>query len=226
MNTTVVAQSAIGALAALIGGLGGAAIATRPQRSNEQRRQRERAAELLGRVGPLLAELEPDPMLLWIPGLQAGQPDPMMERFARLEDRVLTISEQLSTLAGWWSTRRGSELAEQLQEAIHRTRSWDIWAVRDLRADRDFRPARNEAVAAWAEARSLANQLRAEIRSEAPPGQGKLLLPAHPESWTVAPPQGRLRCRFSLGEIEDVGRGHPSGRAATRWPAASLDGGA
>jgi hypothetical protein len=30
MDTTVVAQSAIGALAALIGGLGGVAIATRP----------------------------------------------------------------------------------------------------------------------------------------------------------------------------------------------------
>jgi hypothetical protein len=36
MNTTVVAQSAIGALAALIGGLGGASIATRHQRSNER----------------------------------------------------------------------------------------------------------------------------------------------------------------------------------------------
>lgn len=59
MNTTVVAQSAIGALAAQIGGLGGAAIATRPKRSSEQRRQRERAAEVLGLVWPLLSELNP-----------------------------------------------------------------------------------------------------------------------------------------------------------------------
>lgn len=183
MDTTVVAQSAIGALAALIGGLGGAAIATRPQRSNEQRRQRERAAEVLGLIGPLLVELDPDPMLLHIPPVQPGQPDPMQERFARIAERVRTVGEHLSTLAGWWPTRRGSDLAEQLQEAISMTASWDVWAVRDLRANRDFRDARNEAATAWAEARSLANQLRAEVRGEAVPARGKLLLPVHPESW-------------------------------------------
>ena len=83
MNTTVVAQSAIGALSALIGGLGGAAIATRPQRSNEQRRQRERAAEVLGLVWPLLSELNPDPILTSITRVEPGQQDPMIERFAR-----------------------------------------------------------------------------------------------------------------------------------------------
>jgi hypothetical protein len=73
MDTTVVAQSAIGALSALIGGLGGAAIATRPQRSNEQRRQRERAAEVLGLLWPLLIELDPNLMLLRIPPVEMGR---------------------------------------------------------------------------------------------------------------------------------------------------------
>jgi hypothetical protein len=183
MNTTVVAQSAIGALAALIGGLGGAAIATRPQRSNEQRRQRERAAEVLGQVGPLLLELDPDPMLMWIPRVQSGQPDPMVERLHELQDRMRSIGQQLSTLSAWWSTRRGSDLAEQLQQAMYQTHSWNVWAVKDLRNDKDFRDARNKAKALWTLARSLESQLRAEIRGEAPRTQDKLLLPAHPESW-------------------------------------------
>jgi hypothetical protein len=177
MDTTVVAQSAIGALAAL----GGASIGILYQRSNEQRRQRERAAELLGQVGPLLAELHPDPMLIRIPPVQPGQQDPMVERFAKLDDQIRTIAQQLSTLAGWWPTRRGSDLAEQLQEAIYQSHHWDVWAVSDLRNDKDFRDARNEALEAWTEARSLANQLRAEIRGKVPRTQGKLLLPAHPE---------------------------------------------
>jgi len=185
MNTTVVAQSAIGALAALIGGLGGASIATRHQRSNEQRRQRERAAELLGRVGPLLVELDPDPMLMVMSRMEPEQLDAMVQRLAQLTERVQAIGEQLSTLAGWWSTRRGSDLAEQLQEAIYQTLYSDIRAfIRVLSANRDSQDAQNEARTAWAEARLLANQLRAEIRGETPAGQGKLLLPAHPESWT------------------------------------------
>jgi hypothetical protein len=36
---------------------------------------------------------------------------------------------------------------------------------------------------AWKKARSLADQLRAEIRGEATPIPSKLLLPAQPKSW-------------------------------------------
>lgn len=183
MDTTVVAQSAIGALAALIGGLGGASIATRYQRSNEQRRQRERAAEVLGLVGPLLSEMHPDPMLLRIPPVEPGQPDPMVDRFAKVEERVRVAGEQLWTLAGWWSTSRGSDLAQQLQRAIQDVHYWDAWAVKDLRRNNDFREARGNAKRAWDNADSLAEQLRAEIRGEAAPPLSKLLLPAHPESW-------------------------------------------
>src|SRR4029453_3992221 len=112
MNTTVVAQSAIGALAALIGGLGGASIATRHQRSNERRRQHERAAEVLGLVWPLLFELGPGHLRLEVPPVQPGPEDQMAEVFAELDDRVRVAREQLSTLAGWWSTSRGSDLEE------------------------------------------------------------------------------------------------------------------
>jgi hypothetical protein len=210
MDTTVVAQSAIGALAAL----GGASIGILYQRSNEQWRQRERAAEVLGLIGPLLADLAPDPVLFNIPPVQPGQQDPMVEHLANLNDRIQTAGEQLSTLAGWWSTRRGSDLAEELLEAIYETHHWDVWAVSDLRNNEDFQVPRGEATAAWALARSLNNQLRAEIRGEIPPAQrklllpahpeirmgvppakGKLVLPAHPESWTGPAPRGLLRRR-------------------------------
>jgi hypothetical protein len=187
MDTTVVAQSAIGALAALIGGLGGASIATGHQRSNERRRQRERAAEVLGLVGPLLAELHPDPMLLWIPPVEPGQPDPMVKRFAEFNERVRDVGQQLATLAGWWSTPKGSDLAQRLQREINDLQLWDAWAVKDLRNNRDFRDPRDKALKAWENAQSLANQLRAEIRGEAPPAQRRLLLPAHPESWQRPP---------------------------------------
>jgi hypothetical protein len=131
MNTTVVAQSAIGALAALIGGLGGASIATCHQGSNERNRQRERAAEVLGLVGPLLTELYPGRLLIRIyivEILELGQQDPIDEAFAKLaklDERVPVVREQLSALAGWWSTPRGSDMVEQLQAAIFEISHFD-----------------------------------------------------------------------------------------------------
>ena len=194
MNTTVVAQSAIGALSALIGGLGGAAIATRPQRSNEQRRQRERAAEVLGLVWPLLSELNPDPILTSITRVEPGQQDPMIERFAKLDERIQVAGEQLSTLQGWWSTPKGWQLARSLMLAIYDLRYWDVWAVKDLRNDKDFRDARRQAGWAWRHALALAEELQWEIRGEvAPTPPKRLLLPAHPESWTGPAPTGLLQ---------------------------------
>jgi hypothetical protein len=184
MNTTVVAQSAIGAIAALIGGLGGASIATRHQRSNERRRQRERAAEILGSVWPLLFELGPGSLRLEIPPVQAGQGDPMVEVFAELDARVRVAREQLSTLAGWWSTSRGSDLAWGLQWEIANLRLWDLMAIKDLRSNSDDREVYQSAIRSWRAALQLAEELRGEIRGEAAHIPSKLRLPAHPESWT------------------------------------------
>lgn len=52
MDTTTVATAAIAAMAGLGGGLGGAMIAARHQQSAERSRQRERAAEVFGAMGP------------------------------------------------------------------------------------------------------------------------------------------------------------------------------
>lgn len=191
MNTTVVAQSAIGALAALIGGLGGASIATRHQRSNERNRQRERAAEVLGSVGPLLTELHPTRLLIrtyTVENLGLGQQDPIDEalaKLAKLDKRVPIVREQLSALAGWWSTPRGSDMAEQLQTAIYEVRHFDELMLQHHFAKSDKTASRARAHKAWENADSLANQLRAEIRGKAAPPPKKLLLPAHPESWTA-----------------------------------------
>jgi hypothetical protein len=102
------------------------------------------------------------------------------------------VRENLSTLAGWWSTAKGSDLAEQLQAAIFELRRLDGLLIEDLRVHDVTPDLRDRAFEAWKDANSLASQLRAEIRGDAgppppkllPPPPPKLLLPARPESWT------------------------------------------
>ena len=103
---TVVAATAIGAMAGLIGGLGGPVITARIQRSNERSRQRERAAEVLGSAGLLLTELNPGSVLVPIyvaPVLQSSEQDAIGEalaKLAKLDQRVPVVRENLATLAG------------------------------------------------------------------------------------------------------------------------------
>ena len=99
MDTTVVAQTAIGALAGLGAGLGGAMIVLQGQRSTERSRQRERARELFGAIGPLLTELDPDRIYFNLPLAESGQPDPMTETLRALGERAHAVREQLSMLA-------------------------------------------------------------------------------------------------------------------------------
>jgi hypothetical protein len=195
MDTTLVVTTAIGAIAGLTGGLGGAVIAARIQRSNERSRQRERAAEVLGSVSPLLTELEPNRMVIQIPLaelLNPGQQDSIDEAFAKLhklDERVHAVRKELSTLTGWWSTPKGSDLAEQLQMAIFDIFRFDKLAIEFVRSRSDDHvlDAARKARSAWGKARSLADQLRAEIRGEATPIPSKLLLPAQPKSWKGPP---------------------------------------
>ena len=106
MDTTVVAATAIGAMAGLIGGLGGPVITAGIQRSNERSRQRERAAEVLGSAGLLLTELNPASMVMPIyiaPVQQSSEQDAIGEalaKLAKLDQRVSVVRENLSTLAG------------------------------------------------------------------------------------------------------------------------------
>jgi len=83
LDTTVVTTT-VGALAGVTAGLGGASIAVRTQQAHERYRQRERAAEVFGLMGPLLIELHPDRILFNLPVVQPGQPDPMNETLALL----------------------------------------------------------------------------------------------------------------------------------------------
>jgi hypothetical protein len=148
MDTTVVAATAIGAMAGLIGGLGGPVITASIQRSNERSRQRERAAEVLGSAGLLLAELNPGSMLMPIylaPVLQSSEQeaiDEALAKLAKLDQRVSVVRENLSTLAGWWSTATGSDLAEQLQAAIFEIRRLDGLLIEDLRVHDVTGPSR------------------------------------------------------------------------------------
>ena len=198
MDTTVVAATAIGAMAGLIGGLGGPVITASIQRSNERSRLRERAAEVLGSAGLLLAELNPGSMLMPIylaPVLQSSEQDAKddaLAKLAKLDQRVSVVRENLSTLAGWWSTATGSDLAEQLQAAIFEIRRLDGLLIENIRVHDVTPELRDRAFEVWKDANSLANQLRAEIRGDAgppppkllPSPPPKLLLPARPESWT------------------------------------------
>lgn len=204
MDTTVVAATAIGAMAGLIGGLGGPVITAHIQRSNERSRQRERAAEVLGLAGLLLTELNPTSVLVPIyvaPVLQSSEQDAIGEalaKLAKLDQRVPVVRENLATLAGWWSTATGSDLAEQLQAAIFELRRLDGLLIEDLRVHDVTPDLRDRAFEVWKDANSLASQLRAEIRGDAgppppklpPSPPPKLLLPARPESWTGSAPRG------------------------------------
>jgi hypothetical protein len=168
VDTTVVTTTAIAAFAGLAGGLAGTAITIRNQQFNERTRQRERASEVLGLVGPLLTELDPDPMIMWLPGVEPGVQDPMIEVLAKLTARVREVGQQLSTLSGWWSTSHGSALALRLQHALYETRYWNGWLISDMRKSKDFDTSLKEAQRAWQSAITLANQLRVEIRGQAP----------------------------------------------------------
>lgn len=114
----------------------------------------------------------------------------MVERFAKLGERIQAAGEQLSTLQGWWPTEKGWNLARGLMLALYDLCYWDMWAVKDLRNDKDFRDARDQAGMAWRHALQLADELNREIRGEVMPTKHKLLLPAHPKSWTGSPPRG------------------------------------
>lgn len=169
MDTTVVATTAVGALAGLTGGLGGAFIAVRAQQLHERHRQRERAAEVFGSMGPLLVELNPDRIYMNLPVVQPGQPDPMDETLRLLHERTRVVREQLSMLAVWWPTAQGSGLAQRLQVALFNTFVGDGWLVSDARKNRDTRNALARAQNDWNEAQSLADELRVEIRRQATP---------------------------------------------------------
>jgi len=166
MNTTVVAQTAIAALAGLGGGLGGALIAVRYQRSSERNRQRERAAEVFAAMGPLLTELNPDRIHMNLPLIQDGQPDPMVETLQSLAERTHETRQQLSMLATWWPTAEGSDLAQRLEVALHNTVVWDGWLVHDARRGDATRSTVGKAQAIWSGASCLMNQLRAEVRGQ------------------------------------------------------------
>jgi hypothetical protein len=170
LDTTVVTTT-VGALAGVTAGLGGAAIAVRTQQSVERHRQRERAAEVFGSMGPLLVELHPDRIHINLPAVQPGQPDPMTETLALLGERTRVVREQLSMLAVWWPTTQGSALAQRLQVALLNTWIADGWLVADARRIRDTRDTQAKADKDWSEAQALADQLRAEIRGQATPAR-------------------------------------------------------
>jgi hypothetical protein len=169
LDTTVVTTTVVGALAGVIAGLGGAAIAVRTQQAHEQHRRRERAAEVFGSMGPLLVELHPDRILFNLPVAQPGQPDPMNETLRLLGERTRAVREQLSALAVWWPTAHGSALAQRLQVALLNTWIADGWLVSDHRRSRDTKDALKKAQKDWNEAQSIADELRAEIRGQATP---------------------------------------------------------
>lgn len=126
-------------------GAAGTAITIRNQQPNERTRQRDRASEVLVLVGLLLTELDPDPMIMWLPGVEPGTHDPMIEVLAKLSERVREVGQELSTLSGWWSTSHGSALALRLQRAFYQTRYWDGWLIGDMRKCKDFDTSLKEA---------------------------------------------------------------------------------
>lgn len=170
-DTADVLQTAIAALAGLIGGLASTAIAVRRQEAGERSQQRQRAAELFGPMRPLLTELNPDRIYINLPLAPADAPDPMVEKLNGLEQRTHAVREQLSMLDVWWPTSDGSALAQQLEAALLEVVHWDRWLVGDARRDGHTGDALARAQNAHKLARSLMDQLRAEVRGQPSPAQ-------------------------------------------------------
>ena len=70
-------------------------------------------------------------------------------------------------LAAWWPTSEGADLAQRLEVALLNIVIRDGWLVHDARRNRDTEPALKAARNDHQQARSLANNLRAEVRGQA-----------------------------------------------------------
>jgi len=81
-------------------------------------------------------------------------------------------------LAAWWPTSEGADLAQRLEVPPLNIVIRDGWLVHDARRNRDTEPALKAARNDHQQARSLANNLRAEVR-------GKLRQPGHHRGWAV-----------------------------------------
>jgi hypothetical protein len=123
------------------------------------------------RDGPLLIELDPDRIYFNLPLAEPGQPDPMTEDLHALGERAHAVREQLSMLAAWWPTSEGADLAQRLELALLNIVTRDGWLVHDARRNRDTEPALKAARNDHQQARSLANNLRAEVRGQAAPAR-------------------------------------------------------
>jgi hypothetical protein len=74
-------------------------------------------------------------------------------------------------LAAWWPTSEGADLAQRLEVALLNIVIRDGWLVHDARRNRDTEPALKAARNDHQQARSLANNLRAEVRGQAAPAR-------------------------------------------------------
>ena len=170
-NTADVLQTAIAALAGLMGGLASTAIAVRRQEAAERGQQRQRAAELFGPMGPLLTELNPHRIHINLPPAPADGPDPIVETLNVLEQRAHAVREQLSMLDIWWPTSDGSALARRLQAALLEVVHFNRGLVADARRNGRTGNAMAQAESAHELARLLMDQLRAEVRGQPSPAR-------------------------------------------------------
>ena len=127
--------------------------------------------QVFAAMGPLLTELDPDRICFNLPLAEPGQPDPMTEDLRALGERAHAVREQLSMLAAWWPTSEGADLAQRLEVPPLNIVIRDGWLVHDARRNRDTEPALKAARNDHQQARSLANNLRAEVRGQAAPAR-------------------------------------------------------
>jgi hypothetical protein len=124
---SALAQTAIGAAAAIGGGFAGAWWQARGQLRIERDRRRERAAEILGEVALLLDDADRKFKAIWhIPGQEVMGP---------LAQRHQSLRNQLFVLAAAHPSRRVWTLSRQLEEALFQVIiGIEIW-IDDRRGD-------------------------------------------------------------------------------------------
>jgi hypothetical protein len=107
-----VVQTAIGAIAAISGGVVGAWLQGRHQQRTERDRRRERSGEILAEITALLDDADPGSLEL------DASPDSYNKTLVRLSERRSTIRLRLLTLAASHPSRDVRDLAGRLDRAL------------------------------------------------------------------------------------------------------------
>jgi hypothetical protein len=155
---TALAQTGIGAAAAIGGGIVGAWMQARSQRSTEQQRQRERAAELVAEVLDLLIDTAPDQLAI---DRQEGTATPALTALKRRHEAA---RRKLYTLSVWHPSKRVRDLATDASNAMWEALDVSVRYLVHYFKEPGEGVRSEDAEQAWQAANAVVSDLMAAVR--------------------------------------------------------------